>query len=245
MKQPDPATPVSGRTRLERQLVAPSGSEDSISASLGRICSVAATDLGLSGAAITLMTEAGGQAVVADSEPRSRALEELTLTLGEGPAKDAFSYGRPVLVGDVGDAFPRWPGWAGAALELGAAAAYSFPVQLGAVRFGTFTGHCTAPRELDGKEVRRCLMLAEIATDQLLASSTSGTAHTPDPDLARAMHLRSEIYQAQGMVMVALDVSLAEALTRMRAHAFATGRDLAEVALGIIGGSLTLPRDSR
>ena len=225
--------------------MAPSGSEDTISASLGRICSLAATELGLSGAAITLMTEGGAQAVVADSEPRSRALEQLTFTLGEGPAQDAFSYGRPVLVGDVEEAFPRWPGWAGAALELGAAATYSFPVQLGAVRFGAFTGHCTAPRELDDKEVRHCLMLAEIATDQLLASSTSGTAHTPDPDLARAMHLRSEIYQAQGMVMVALDVSLAEALTRMRAHAFATGRDLAEVALGIIGGSLTLPRDSR
>ena len=226
-------------------LEGPPGEDDSITRSLARICSLAAKELGLSGVALTVMTEAGAQAVVADSEPRSRTLEQLTFTLGEGPALDAFTYGRPVLVPDVEVAFRRWPGWASAALELGAGATFSFPVQLGAVRFGVLTAHSTEPRELDGKEVRRCLLLAEIATDQLLASSTSGGAHTPDPDLQQALHLRSEIYQAQGMVMVALDVSLAEALTRMRAHAFATGRDLAEVALGIIGGSLTLPRDSR
>lgn len=245
MSQSDVPPLVAARSRLEMLLRPPPGQDDTISRSLERLCALATSELELSGAAITVMTEAGAQAVVADSEPRSRALEQLTFTLGEGPALDAFTYGRPVLVGDISVAFRRWPGWASAALDLGANATFSFPVQLGAVRFGVLSGHGTQPRELDGKEVRRCLMLAEIATDQLLESSTSGTARSPDPDLQRAMHLRSEIYQAQGMVMIALDVSLAEALTRMRAHAFATGRDLAEVALGIIGGSITLPRDSR
>ncbi len=40
------------------------------------------------------------------------------------------------------------------------------------------------------------------------------------------------------MVMVALDVSLAEALVRMRAHAFGTGRGLDEVAVDIVEGRL-------
>ena len=42
--------------------------------------------------------------------------------------------------------------------------------------------------------------------------------------LAGAVSSRAEVYQAQGMVMVDLDVSLVDALARMRAHAFSADR---------------------
>ena len=45
------------------------------------------------------------------------------------------------------------------------------------------------------------------------------------------------------MVMVALEVTLVEALARMRAHAFAIGLDLHVLAVGIIDGSIQLQRD--
>ncbi len=45
------------------------------------------------------------------------------------------------------------------------------------------------------------------------------------------------------MVMAALDVSLAEALARIRAHAFASDRDLADVAVDIVGRGLLLNDD--
>ena len=51
---------------------------------------------------------------------------------------------------------------------------------------------------------------------------------------------RAEIHQAQGMVMVDLSVDLAEALLRMRAHAFQGGLPLIQVARAIIAG-LVLP----
>ena len=48
----------------------------------------------------------------------------------------------------------------------------------------------------------------------------------PDPDLRAAIHVRDEVYQAQGMVMVDLGVTLEVALARMRASAFAEGLSL-------------------
>jgi hypothetical protein len=50
---------------------------------------------------------------------------------------------------------------------------------------------------------------------------------------------RSRIHQAQGMVMVDLHVTLAEALTRMRALAFSSGTSLLDVADRVIAGTLT------
>ncbi len=47
---------------------------------------------------------------------------------------------------------------------------------------------------------------------------------------------RTEVHQAQGMVMVFLGLSLAEALVLMRARAFATGRSLTELARDVVFG---------
>jgi hypothetical protein len=47
---------------------------------------------------------------------------------------------------------------------------------------------------------------------------------------------RAEVHQAQGMVMVVLGVSLAEALLLMRARAFALGRPLADLAGDVLSG---------
>ena len=44
------------------------------------------------------------------------------------------------------------------------------------------------------------------------------------------------------MVMVDLGVSLAEALVRLRAHAFVEGRPVADVARDIVAGRLRLER---
>jgi AmiR/NasT family two-component response regulator len=55
---------------------------------------------------------------------------------------------------------------------------------------------------------------------------------------------RDQVYPAQGMVMVQLGVSLPEALARLRAHAFATDQDLADLAADVLAGRLHLPSDS-
>ncbi len=86
-------------------------------------------------------------------------------------------------------------------------------------------------------------MFAELATELLMDNSTTGPAVGLDPDHHAAMAIHGHIYQAQGMTMVDLGVSLPEALARMRAHAYATDQDLADLATDIIAGRTILPVD--
>lgn len=57
------------------------------------------------------------------------------------------------------------------------------------------------------------------------------------------LETHAHVYQAQGMLMVDLGISLPEALARMRAHAWATGQDLTTLAGEIVAGQTRLPRD--
>ena len=61
--------------------------------------------------------------------------------------------------------------------------------------------------------------------------------------LDEAMDSRAELFQAQGMVMVQLGVTLAEALARMRAYAYAENRPLTALAHDIVQRRLVFDRD--
>ncbi len=75
-------------------------------------------------------------------------------------------------------------------------------------------------------EYARCWATAELATEILPTRSETSADGEIDPGLRGVPGLRNEVHQAQGTVMVALGISLVEALARMRAHAFAPDRDL-------------------
>ncbi len=118
---------------------------------------------------------------------------------------------------------------------------FAFPLHLGGARFGVLTMYGDSPQPLDRLRTARCLALSDLATEALLAGSGARTDGRLDPDLESALDFRSEIYQAQGMVMVTLGTDLPDALARMRAHAFHTERTLLEVSVDILEGRLVLP----
>lgn len=105
-----------------------------------------------------------------------------------------------------------WPAYTPLAVAAGIGAVFAFPLQTGSSRFGVFTVFASEPRRLDHAETMRCQAIAELATEQLLDSSAASVDGEIDPDLKRAMGFRSEIYQGQGMVMVALRIPLVEAM---------------------------------
>ena len=197
-------------------------------------------ELGLSGVAVTVMGSAGFE-VIAFSDDRAKALEDLQFVLGEGPTGDAYRAARPVLVADVSSAGLRWVQFASAAQSQGVGGIYAFPLQLGGVRSGVLTAHCGSGRSLDGSQLRRCLVLADSARDVLLGAvdDSQDEAH----DLSRFLALRTVVYQAQGMLMVALDVSLEEALARLRAMAYAESMDLNKLAAELASGQRPMPVD--
>ena len=205
---------------------------------LDRLCQAAVQELRLDQVSVTLMTPEGSSVLVASAGPTGPGIQELQFDLGEGPGPDAYAAGRPVLVPDLLSFRGRWPGFAPAATERGAAAVFAFPLQLGAVRFGVLTCIRTEVGSLGKRELSAGLIFAEVATELLLDSSPTGDP--PDPQLRTAIHAHDEVYQAQGMVMVDLAVSLDAALARMRAVAFADGISLLDLSQQIVTGQRRL-----
>ena len=243
---PDPIhAPDRERVRLQGLLNRePAAPEGGIADALDRLCRCAAEELSLAGAAVTLVPTASAHAVSAASNHATRQHEEEQFGVGEGPTQDVFSSQRPVLVTDIErTGAGRWPGYAPAASAAGVRTILALPLQVGAATFGVLTLYGPDPRVFDRVEMRTALMFAELATEMLMDNSTAEPAVGLDPDHHAAMAIHGHIYQAQGMTMVDLGVSLPEALARMRAHAYATDQDLADLATDIISGRTVLPAD--
>lgn len=213
---------------------------------LHRLCRALARVLPAAGAAVTVLTEdISGGIVAAASGPAARVLEEVQLTLAEGPSIEAFGSRRPVLEPDLaGRGMRRWPGFGPAAVEHGMAAVFAFPVQIGAARLATLSVYRRDPSSLSRGSVSKAVTFADVALE-LLLEMHSPTAQRNGSGIEAMLAYRAEVYQAQGMVMVDLGVGLAEAMLRLRAHSYASERDLTDVAHDVVAGRLALERDSR
>jgi hypothetical protein len=206
----------------------------------------------VTGAAVSLMTGAGHRATVHASDGVVAQLADLESDLGEGLGIDAFRGRAPVLVADSGDpgVGARWPAFAPAAQAAGARALFAFPLQDGAVQLGVLLLYCDWAAGLDAAQHARALRLADAAfaalLDLLSGSATAGgegdlDGHRMGEDGGLR---RAEVYQAAGMVMVQLGVSIEDATVRLHAYAFANDRALIDVAREVVGRSLRLDDDN-
>jgi hypothetical protein len=204
---------------------------------LQRVCRAAVDALPVDGAVIHLMSGDTDAGVAASSADRWHRIGELVFTIGEGPCLDAARWRRPVLVSEVRAAAARWPGYASAVQGHEVAAVFAFPMQVGAVGFGVLEVYAARPGMLDSDDLALALALARIATEILLDGQAPNRSPEVVDDLVIPMN-RTEIHQAQGLVMVALGITLAEAMVLMRARAFADDMALVELARSVISGAI-------
>ncbi len=113
---------------------------------LERVCAVTVVVAAVDGAGVTVMSSvdaglAGYRDQLAATGMVSRRLEDLQLTTGEGPCLDASREGVPVLIPDLAGEPGRWLGFGPEAISAGAAAVFSLPLQVGAIRLGTLDLH--------------------------------------------------------------------------------------------------------
>jgi hypothetical protein len=217
------------------------GDRDSVMGVLQRLCRAAARDLGASGAGVSLLSESGELVTAAASSPTSLLVEELQFTVGEGPCLSAYTLRGPVLVPDLARSEVTWPGYAPAAHDLGVRAVFAFPLQLGVARHGVLDVYRTAVGSLSRWAVRRALGFAEVALGAVVDARRD--ARETELLLNDVRDTRLEVYQAQGMVMVQLRVSAGEAMSRLRAHAYAHDMRLHDVALAVLTRRLVLSSD--
>ncbi len=210
-----------------------------------RLCRVASLALPATGVGVCVMAAGGHPATVAASDSRSAMIEDLQVTVGEGPCIDAYNSGRPVFAADLAVATrDRWPGYAPAVQECGIRAAFAFPLQIGAARLGALDVYRDEPGALSAETRARALTFADVAMTRLLDAQQRANEDDRAPGLGDALDNRFELYQAQGMVSIQLGVSLHEAMIRIRAYAYAHDRPLGDVADDIIARRILLETDS-
>jgi GAF domain/ANTAR domain len=249
--QPSGDGPVSGMDdQLARVLALiaqqPTGPDagDGVAGFLQRLCAAAVPALAASGVGLSVMAENEVRGLMTASDPATERIEEFQFVLGEGPCIDAFAARRPVMIADLADgAMRRWPGYAGAAYDAGVRAVFAFPLQIGAGRLGVLDVFRSRPGPLSADELRQALTFGEVAVTTLLDGQADARPGTAADGLDEAIDNRAELFQAQGMVMVQLGVSLTEALARMRAHAYAANRTLADLARDVVARRLRFDRD--
>lgn len=198
--------------------------------------------LSATGAGLSMSRDSGpGQPVLATG-PLIEELEELQFTLGQAPCSESVVAGGPVLVPDLAEpsAGRRWPAFAPAVIERGVHGMFTFPVALGAALVGVLSVYRTDPGPLTRTQIDDGLALADILLG-LALDSRGGIAPEMDALLDTAIaSRRAEVHQAAGAVAAQLDVSVAEALVRLRAHAYVNGRRISDVAGDIMNGRLRL-----
>lgn len=205
-------------------------------ARLGRVC---AAVTGATGAGVMLMSGDVPGASVAATDAVSTVIEDLQFALGEGPCLDAYRTDRPILEPDLANpAVHRWVAFTPPAVAAGARAIFGFPLQVGSVRLGALNLYSDEPRNLTTDQHADALVMAEVAAQALLVMQ----AHAPPGALAAELEAGSNfqpvVHQAAGMVAAQLGVSVAQALIRLRGHAFGEGRPLGDVARDVVARRL-------
>jgi hypothetical protein len=240
---------VTARERLRAGLGAAVAAGGGLAAA-DQLCRACVELLEVDGAAISVVHDGASRGTFGSSGELSKRLDEFQFTFGEGPCLDAVTQRRPVLVADLGDtAEARWPAFAGAVLDLGVHAVFALPVAVATAQVGALDLFRSTPGALAADSLAGGLLAAELAALPLLdlmsadvdwaAAGEGGDGWSQLASLERV-----EVYQATGMVMGMLDVGPAEALVRLRAHAYASGLTASEVAWSIVERRLQLTDDS-
>jgi GAF domain len=200
---------------------------------LRSLCESCRRDANADGVGLAVISSEGVAEPTYVSDSRSRLIEDLQFTLGEGPCVDAVASGSPVLLDDlraVTDATQRWPGFVKEAESSGVRAVFAFPVQVGAVGLGTIDLYRSRPGTLAATELTAVLRTVDRIASALLDVSASGGDGVTEPTYRMVVH------QAAGMIMVQADTNIANALARLRATAFSEGSLIHDVAADVVAG---------
>lgn len=240
VRQRAPVTsPADRRVRILERLQRDGGVDT------GRLCAVCAEVTDATGAGIMLMSGDVPRGSLCSTDAVSALIEQLQYDLGEGPCIDAYHQDRPVIEADLADpAVVRWLAFTRPAVEAGARAVFGFPLQVGAVRLGALNLYRDRPGPLTGEQHADALIMAEVAAQTVLMLQANAPPGTVSAELEAHAEFQYVVHQAAGMVAAQLEVTVGQALIRLRAHAFGNDRPLADVARDVVERRLRFDADS-
>ena len=196
----------------------------------------------MNGAGVMLMSGEIPRGSLCTTDGVSQLIEELQYTLGEGPCVDAYQQDEVVAEPDLADPVTRrWPAFTPRALQAGVRAVFGFPLRAGTVRLGALNLYRDAPGPLSGGQHADALVVADVAARWVLEAQAGAPPDTVAEELEAGADFHFTVHNAAGIVSAQQDISVTEALIRLRAHAFSNDRPLADVAHDVIARTLRLP----
>jgi hypothetical protein len=213
------------------------------------LCEACVTLFGIDAAAISLVFSGVTSGTFGSSNAAARDYDELQFIMGEGPCLDSVSTHGPVLVPDLAKPnFIRWPMYCSAMLDYKIRGVFAIPVVLAGEFVGALDLFKTQPGELHVDQLAGAVIAAELAGVPLLDlmhSDLQAAVNNPYSSAWADFNAlsRTEVSQATGMLVAQLGVEPAEALVRLRAHAYATNCSPTEVARDILDRQLQLEAD--
>jgi hypothetical protein len=233
------------RVAIDEQLLAAVDGRRGVEAA-DRLCEACVVLFDVDAAAISLVFDGASSGTLGSSGAPARAYDELQFTLGEGPCLDSVTGRIPILVGDLADPDEaRWPVYGPALLAYQIRCVYAIPVVVAGEYVGALDLFRARPGQLPTDEFVGAVAAAELAGIPLLDLLDGDLdAAAADPKSSAWAELntlsRAEVSQATGMLVAQLEIEPAEALVRLRAHAYAAGRSATDVARDILDRRLKL-----
>jgi len=213
------------------------------------LCAACVSLFDIDGAAISLIFAGVSSGTLGSSDAAAREYDELQFTIGEGPCLDSVETRAPVLVADLAKPSQvRWPLYRPAMLDHKIRGIFAIPVVLAGEYVGALDFFRAQPGELGDEELAGGIVAAELAGAPLLdLMGVDLQAAVNDPMSSAWAELsllsRTEVSQATGVLVAQLEIEPAEALARLRAHAYATNRTATDVARDILDRRLRLEID--
>jgi hypothetical protein len=216
----------------------------SLFASTAPFCDSAVAWSRADGVSFALLSESpDSRDLVFATDALAQRIDEMQFALGEGPCLSSFSSGRPKCITDTAHD-ERWTVFCREAAALGVGAVFAFPVTIGTQPVGVLELYRRDAGPLTVDEYDAALGCAAAIGAVIGSTYARWSHHVADGgDLNGAAlaaltehdpFTRSEVHVAAGLIAEHLQVSLGEALVRMRALAFSRNLRVTEVASDVV-----------
>lgn len=210
------------------QFSAESADLKGVNEAVSRIVRYAVVTVGTPYAGVTLIRPNNRLESLATTDPIVDAADQLQYDLQEGPCVEtAVDRHLHVLLSTDLTTDTRWPQWGPKTVALGLRAVLSAELRAGERRLGALNLYGDQPRQFSSDDAATAHLFAAHATLALTAATTV-------EGLQAALDTRTEIGQAQGILMERFDLDADRAFEVLRRYSQNTNMKLNEVARTLI-----------
>jgi GAF domain-containing protein len=171
---------------------------------------------------------------MAASTESAKMLELFQLQAEEGPCRDCYRFGAPVVNTDLSRAASRWPRFAPEAVTAGYLAVHAFPLRHRDNVIGALNLFSSTVGQIEADDIKIIQALADVATIGLLQQRALAHSEILTEQLQGALNSRVTIEQAKGALARMRGVSVDDAFTLMRDHSRRNHLRLTDLALAVV-----------